>query len=215
MKLESYVRFVAFAVFVSRVLIVGCPARAQTGSRGQESGTFTQQMGGRSAAPSSLKKHALKGTYFDTSSPGASAFCSSASCSAFAAIYSESIVCPVAAGAKCTYQLTIQSQSQAGSNDGNVGEEGVYQFLVDGVAPIPGPVGPPPCSCYTWSGASRQFSFAIRGTSYAVTATVKNTTANQAHTIAVNIGCNEVQGNASGCFANSGFANLSIATYAP
>jgi hypothetical protein len=110
--------------------------------------------------------------------------------------------------------VTIQSQNNAGSNDNTVGEEGVYQFLVDGVAPTPGPVGSS-CSCYTWSGASRNFSFAIRGTSYAVTATVTNTTANQVHSIAVNIGCSEIQGKTSGCFANTGFANLGVATYTP
>ena len=208
MNLVKDVRFVAVAFFVCAVAISPDVASAQSASR--EGGIPTRQAGEQ--APTSLTKHMLKGTYFDTSSSLASASCSSAGCGAYAPIFSESIVCPAMAGGKCTYQVTIQSQNNAGSNDSKVGEQGVYQFLVDGVAPNPGPVGSP-CSCYTWSGASRNFSFAIRGTSYAVTATVTNATSNQTHSIAVNIGCTENHGNTSGCFATTGFANLGIATY--
>jgi hypothetical protein len=214
MKIGSRSRSVAFAVvLVSGIVIARGSASAQTSGR-QGSGFLGTQPAGRSAASAPLVKHLLKGTFFDTSSTGASASCSSAGCTAYAPISSESIVCPKLAGGTCTYQVTIQSQSIAGSNDNTKGEEGVYQFLVDGVAPNPGPVGAG-CACYTWSGSSRQFSLTVRGTSYAVTATVKNTIDNQSHSIGVNIGCNEVQGNTSGCFAGSGFANLSIATYTP
>ena len=201
-----HIKFVAVALLVGVTVIAGARVR--------ESGVLTPLSSGQIAAPSALVKHVLKATYFDASSPGASASCSSANCSAFAPIYLENIVCPKLAGAACTYQITIQSQNRAGSNDGTLGEEGVYQFFVDGAAPTPGPVSAS-CACYTWSGASQKFSLPVRGTSYAVTATVTNTTANQSHSIAVNIGCNEIQGNASGCFAGSGFANLSIAVYAP
>jgi hypothetical protein len=210
MNLVKDAQFFAVVVFLCGVVIPPDVAGAQNASR--ERGIPTRQTGEQ--APALLTKHVLKGTYFDTFSSVASASCSSVGCSAYAPIFSESIVCPTTAGGKCTYQVTIQSQNNAGSNDNTVGEEGVYQFLVDGVAPTPGPVGSS-CSCYTWSGASRNFSFAIRGTSYAVTATVTNTTANQVHSIAVNIGCSEIQGKTSGCFANTGFANLGVATYTP
>jgi hypothetical protein len=204
------VRFFAVAVFVCGVAISPDFASAQSAFR--ERGTPTRQASGQ--VPASLTKHVLKATYLDTFSSVASASCSSAGCSAYAPIFSESIACPKPAGGQCTYQVTIQSQNNAGSNDNSVGEEGVYQFFVDGVAPNPGPVGSS-CSCYTWSGASRNFSFSIRGTSYAVTSTVTNTTNNESHSIAVNIGCSEIQGNTSGCFANTGFANLGVATYTP
>jgi hypothetical protein len=202
----SFIEFVALAVLAGGAVTAS--------GRVRESGVPTPNAGGQTDAPFALVKHVLKGTYVDTSSPGASASCSSSGCSAFASIYLENIVCPKVAAAKCTYQITIQSQSRAGSNDGTVGEEGVYQFFVDGAMPTPGPVSAS-CSCYTWSGGSRSFSLPVRGTSYAVTATVTNATANQAHSIAVNIGCNEINGNASGCFAGSGFANLAIAVFAP
>ena len=197
MELRSCARFVVFAV----VLVI---------SFGIMKGTATAQ----SVAPIALTKHVLKATYFDASSPGVSASCGSAGCSAFASIYTESVACPQAAGTTCTYQITIQSQSRAGSNDGKLGEEGVYQFFVDGATPNPGPVSAS-CSCYTWSGASQKFSLPVRGTSYAVTATVTNATAGQSHSIAVNVGCNELHGNVSGCFAGSGFANLNISVFAP
>lgn len=207
------VRFVAVVAVLTRLAIPANYASAQDGLR--EHGTPAQQAAQQSEAPASLTKHVLKATYFDTSSSIAAASCSSAGCIAFAPIFSESIVCPLPAGKNCTYQVTIESQNNAGSNDLSIGEEGLYQFLVDSTSPNPGPVSPPPCSCYTWSGSSRNFSFATRGTSYAVTATVTNTAANQPHSIAVSVGCSETQGNASGCYANTGFANLSIATYTP
>jgi len=216
MKLRSYSRLLALSLaVVSGIVIAWGPAGAQGAARERETGTltFTPQLNGRPGASTPIN-HALKGTIFDASSPGASASCSSAGCSAYAQMYLESVVCPRTAGSTCTYQITIQSQNHAGSNDGKLGEEGLYQFLVDGVAPTPGPVASS-CACYTWSGASRLFSLPIRGTSYAVTATVTNNSANQAHSIAVNIGCSETHGNISGCFAGSGFANLSIATYTP
>jgi hypothetical protein len=209
MRLASNTRFVTFAMIAVVVFAVSA-ANGQNNSQGP--GMLAPRAG---AAPAvTATRHLPIGTLFDASSPGAAASCSSAGCSAFASIYSETVTCPRSAGATCTFQVTIHSQVNAGSNDSTLGEEGVYQFLVDGAAPTPGPVGNA-CSCFAWSGSSRQFSLPIRAASYAVTATVTNTTNNQAHPIAVNIGCNEVHGNASGCFANSGFANLSITTYVP
>ena len=112
---------------------------------------------------------------------------------------------------KCTFQVTIESQNQVGSNDlpANPGEEGLYLFLVDGLAPSPGPTDG--SGFYAWSifqGAS-----AITGTSYAVTAKVANTSANQVHSIVVGIGCNEILGDSTGCFGAAGFSNLQIARY--
>ena len=210
MNLMKKLPVYAFALVLCGSVISSEVANAQSVFRGR--GTPTRQAGGQ--VPTSLTKHVLKATYLDTFSSVAAATCSSASCIAFAPIFSESIACPRPAGGQCTYQVTIQSQNNAGSNDNSVGEEGLYQFFVDGITPSPGPVASS-CSCYTWSGASRNFSFPIRGTSYAVTATVTNATANESHSIAVNIGCSEAQGNASGCFANTGFANLAVATYTP
>ena len=215
MKLRSYPGCVALAVIlIGGVVIDKGPANAQSTAGRQESGVLNPLATGGSAAPAPLVKHVLVATFFDTTSPGASASCNSVGCSAYAPIYLEKIICPRASGATCTYQITIQSQNAAGSNDGTVGEEGVYQFLVDGKAATPGPLGAG-CACYTWSGAGNGASLPIRGTSYSVTATVTNSSANQSHSIKVNIGCNELNANNSGCFAASGFANLSVATYGP
>lgn len=215
MKLGSLAVSIVFPMaLIIAIVAASVGARAQNSSKGRGFGVPARQSEVQTVVPAALTKHVPKGTFFDTSSSGASAFCGTAGCFAFAPIYLESIVCPRPAGAMCTYQITIHSQSNAGSNDKTMGEEGVYQFLVDGAAPSPGPVANG-CACYAWSGASRQFSLTVRGTSYAVTATVTNTTSSQVHSIAVNIGCNEIQGNTSGCFAGSGFANLAIATYFP
>jgi hypothetical protein len=197
MKLGPYVRLVALtAVLVNGFLMLTHQAYAQNSLGERQPATLTSRDVGRSDAPGPTN-HILKGTIFDTTSPGAAASCSSANCSAYAPIYVENVPCPAAAGATCTFQITIQSQNVAGSNDGKLGEQGEYQFFVDGTPPTPGPVDSS-CACYTWSGSSHLFSLSVRAVSYAVTATVTNTTSKQSHSIAVNLGCIEGHGNKSG-----------------
>jgi hypothetical protein len=94
MNLVKGVRFVAVAFFVCGVAICPDVASAQSASREQK--IPAQQVG--ALAPNSLTKHVLKGTYFDTFSSVAAASCSSAGCSAYAPIFSESIVCPKLTG---------------------------------------------------------------------------------------------------------------------
>ncbi len=116
MKLRSYARLLALSfVVVSGIVIAWGPAGAQGAARERETGTlpFTPQLNGRPGASTPIN-HVLKGTIFDAGSPGASASCSSAGCSAYAQMYLESVVCPRIAGATCTYQITIQSQNHAG-----------------------------------------------------------------------------------------------------
>jgi hypothetical protein len=125
----------------------------------------------------------------------------------------EHIKCPGAIGTKCVFQITISSQNQVGSNDlpANPSEEGLYQFLVDGTPPSPGPtlVG----GFYLWT--LLQAASSISAVSTAVTGSVTNSAANQVHSISVGISCNEVNGDNTGCFESTQFANLQIARYQP
>jgi hypothetical protein len=166
----------------------------------------------QAAPPPVLATHVLKASYFDTSSSAVTASCSFSFCTATATVFNESIKCPVVAGKTCTFQITIESGNTVVGNSGTINEEGVYQFLVDGVAPSPGPTDG--SGLYLWTSAQPIFG-AVFGTSYAVTATVRNTVANQAHSITEGIGCFEVTGDASGCSATQGFSNFQIAVTTP
>jgi hypothetical protein len=152
-------------------------------------------------------------TLFDVHNALATATCDSAGCEVFAPIFSEQVVCPADEGESCTFQITIESQNWLGSNDNlSNGEDGLYQFTVDGAAPAPGPVSPA-CKCYSWMQNRPNPTTSLIGTSYAVTANVTNTTWKQKHSIVVGIGCMEIQSDTSGCYAQAGFANLQVAVY--
>jgi hypothetical protein len=122
---------------------------------------------------------------------------------------------PVEKGESCTFQITIESQNAVGPNDSLTnGEDGLYQFNVDGAAPSPGPVDTTEgCNCYDWSRSYQPFYEQLIGASYAVTATVTNTTNRQKHSVEVGIGCYESQGDSAGCSAWVGLANLQVAVY--
>lgn len=169
--------------------------------------------------PSSVQPLALWRTILDSNinAGPATTSCDSADCVSFAPMFTEEVVCPMAEGRSCTFQITVESQNTVASNDGldTKGENGLYQFLVDGQGPTPGPVDmiTPGCACYSWSSGQANSGNAWLGTSYSVTANVTNTKGYQKHSIVVSIGCNEDQGDSSGCVAQSGFANLQVGVY--
>jgi hypothetical protein len=153
----------------------------------------------------------LWGTIFDTRSVGVLASCNSAECIQFEPMFTEQVVCPVERGDSCMFQITIESQNKVGSIGNHTnGENGLYEFSVDGAAPTPGPVDAN--GCYSWSH-DQPNSGATIGTSYAVTAIVKNAVAKQAHSVEVLIGCQESKGDVFGCSASAGLANLQVAVY--
>ena len=128
MKRASHTRFFAVVAFVASWLLAVGTAGAQSNSQGP--GTLAPRGG---AAPAGTITRSLAiGALFEAASPGAAATCDSAGCTAYAPIYTETVNCPRPAGATCTFQVTIHAQVNAGSNDSTFGEEGVYQFLVDG-----------------------------------------------------------------------------------
>jgi hypothetical protein len=115
-------------------------------------------------------------------------------------IFTESIICPVVAASTCTYQIILESQNVVSTSD-----NGLYQFLVDGVAPNPGPTdGSGRESFVNHDPNSGGTDFFVRHNgSYTVTATVTNSTGKPAHAIAVNIGCAD-SAPPRGCIGESG-----------
>jgi len=156
-------------------------------------------------SPKTLVKHVLSGTYYDATS-GATTSCNTLGCVATANVSTVSIPCPGATGVKCTYEVNIAAQSNMESPG-----EGLYQFLIDGAIPngggtdangfwiwgISGPSGPGPMS-----GSA----------AYSVNSQVTNTSANQSHSIVVNLGCS--MGN-PGCTVNSGQTSLTVRVLKP
>ena len=144
-----------------------------------------------------LVKHVLNGTYYDTSFTGANVSCSVADCIATANMYTESIPCPGATGVECTYEVHIAALTSVSQNGGS-GYEGLYQFLIDGLAPTGG--GTDSNGFYTWGepGAPPLTS------AYSVTSQVKNTSPNQSHSIVVNFGCSANSFGGGGCQASAG-----------
>ena len=163
--------------------------------------------GTREASATSLIKHVLSGTYYDASPsyPFAQASCSPSNCQATANMYTESIPCPGAAGVKCTYEVDIAAQTGLQSG------EGQYQFLIDGVKPNSG-YGTDPNGFWNWGIGQNDGGWA-GSAAYTVTSQVQNTSANQSHSIVVNLGCAATIN--PGCFVNSGPANLTIRVLKP
>ncbi len=177
----------AFALALAVVVIGGVPARAQ-------------------AAPAkALVKHVLIGTYYHATSGGTTS-CATQGCTAIVNVSSVKIPCPGAAGVQCTYEVDIAAQSNMETPG-----EGLYQFLIDGAPPngggtdlkgfwiwgISGPSGPGPMS-----GSA----------AYSVNSQVTNTSANQVHSIVVNLAC--TLGN-PGCTVNSGQTSLTVRVLKP
>jgi hypothetical protein len=160
------------------------------------------------ASPKKLVKHVLNASYYDASSSGANASCGSAGCVAKANIYTESISCPGAKGAKCTYEVNIAALTSVGQDGGN-GNAGLYQFLIDNKIPTGG--GTDQNGFYTWGTAGGPPA----SSSYSVTSQVTNTSANQSHSIVVNIGCSAGSDNSGGCNASSAFASLTLRVLTP
>jgi len=189
-SMKSVAMGCTFALALVVVVINVVPARAQ-------------------AAPKTLVKHVLSGTYYDASPsyPFAQASCNTSGCQATANMYTESISCPGATGVKCTYEVDIAAQTGLQSG------EGQYQFLIDGVKPNNG-YGTDPNGFWNW-GIGQNGGGWAGSTCYTVTSQVTNSSANQSHSIVVNLGCSDAGLGNPGCFVNSGPANLTVRVLKP
>jgi len=134
--------------------------------------------------------------------------CSSSLCENLGVFVTPSVlnvICPQPAGATCTFYVHLETQASVTAND-----TGVFQFLVDGVAPSPGPTDVR--SFFAWDTADPN-STVTQARSYAVVAHVTNSKDNQSHGVEAEFGCLDLTGD--GCSATMGLANMSIALYTP
>jgi hypothetical protein len=164
--------------------------------------------GGRKApSVTSLGNRVLQKTTFMVSTSTVPAICSASGCLASTPVFSKSIQCPKPAGQTCTFYIHLESTVN-GTTDDNL----LFKFLVNGVAPTPGPTD---SNGFTRWDLSDPDSGVIQGESrsFAVVAKVKNGSANQSHAVEVDIACEDETGD--GCSATMAFASLNIAVYTP
>jgi hypothetical protein len=208
-KIELSKKVIALAsvlvLALTVVAISGVPARTQDNAAKTRLGVPSPAQGTPQQEPPALLKHVLNATYYDASSPGLITSCSGPNCTASLNLYTESISCPGPVGTKCTYEVNIAAQTFVYP----AGQQGLYQFLIDGAIPSGG--GTDANGFYGWeeTGPVGQFTSA-----YAVTSSVKNVSTNQSHSIVLNYGCFDtlVLGH---CGANSGFASLTVRVLKP
>ena len=155
----------------------------------------------------SLGNRVLQKTAFMVNTSNVSAICNTSGCLASSPVFSKSFQCPRPSGQTCTFYIHLESTVN-GTSDDNL----LFKFLVDGLAPAPGPTDNNGFARWELGDPN---SWAIQGQarSFAVVAKVKNSSANQNHAVEVDIACEDETGD--GCTATMAFASLSTAVYTP
>jgi hypothetical protein len=195
-----------FALALVVAAISGVPARTQDNSGKTPAGVLSPGQGTSREEPLVLAKHVLNATYYDASSSLVTAVCQFAGCQAPPVfVFNESIACPGPAGTKCTYEVQISGQTSVAGP----GNEGLLQFLIDGATPTGGGTDPNGFYFFESQGAGGIYTSA-----YSVTSQVKNTSANQAHSIGVLVSCQDTQ-SLGGCGASTGQASLTVRVMKP
>jgi hypothetical protein len=163
------------------------------------------------AGPIVLPNRTLVNTWFETNNVRVTATCPTAGCMSpnvplFPAL---PIVCPVAAGGTCTFYIHLETNDLL-----TISDEGMFQFLVGAVPPNPGPTLPG--GYFVWDNRDPNSSIAFPFShSYAVTAIVTNTTANEAWPVAVSLSCIDNAGTPAGCKTATLLSNLEVGVYLP
>ncbi len=160
------------------------------------------------AAPANIRNLTLVSTAFRTNAGPVAVSCIPSLCENLGVFLTPSlvhIICPQPAGATCTYYIHLETQASVSAND-----SGVFEFLVDGIAPTPGPTDYR--GFFEWDTADPN-STVMQARSYAVVAQVTNSQDNEPHGIEAQFGCVDLTGD--GCSSTMGLASMSIALYKP
>jgi len=147
-----------------------------------------------------LTRHTQKGTFFETSD---SVFVISSNGTVVQKLFPVAkIVCPALASKSCTFYVHVETATTASISVGQ------FKFLVDGVAPTPGPTDPSGFVIFSAGVNDETEAF-----SYAVVGKVTNSVDNQSHTIEVDLGC--TSGGIITCQVGAGAATLRIDLFQP
>jgi hypothetical protein len=159
--------------------------------------------------PATIKvgNRALQRTAFQVNPDYITATCSAIGCSATRTLFSRTLQCDGAAGKTCTFYLHLDAQLGVSNFD-----NGSMIFLVDGVAPTPGPGGTDGAVSWNQDDPNSGGTY-LEVHSFSVVGFVTNQTTNQQHNIQVSIHCDDI--NSDGCNTDAGFATLQAVVYTP
>jgi hypothetical protein len=166
----------------------------------------------RASSQVTLQNRVLAYTDFQTQRNPVTASCSTVNCFAppQRIVPRLNPICPGPLNATCTFYIHLESQDLNLSTR----DTGLFQFMVDGAIPIPGPTDP--LGFFQWNNnEATSPTVAPASHSYAVVARVVNSvTANQAHPIDVSVSCFDFNANAV-CSVTSGLSSLEVNVYTP
>lgn len=133
--------------------------------------------------------------------------CNTSECQATAPVFTPQIQCPAVAGKTCTYHIQVSAQVSETPSD-----FGQYRFLVDGAPPVQFQTDFN--GYFNWEQSNPNAGIGVwEARAYAVVATVKNSVANQNHTVEVDIACFDTNGD--GCTGAFGFGDLRVDVFEP
>jgi hypothetical protein len=126
------------------------------------------------------------------------------------------VTCPAATGKTCTLGISLDAKTQVSIQDGNSGEEGIYQFLMDGAPPVPGPTDEQGFYIFTiYAAAFDNYPQQTR-LSYpaSLVGAVKNSGSSKDHVVKVSVSCVDVlkQG---GCEVDAHWSTMRIDVFEP
>jgi len=195
-----------FALALAVVATSGVPGRTQDNSGKPDAGVASSGQTTSREERLVLTKHVLNATYYDANTNVVEALCSFAGCQATPVfVFNESIACPGPAGTKCTYEVNIAASASVGPT----GDSGLLQFLIDGATPTGGQTDSQGFYSFESFGPTGNYNSA-----YSVTSQVKNTSANESHSIGVLVSCRDIQVSGN-CVAATSVASLTIRVMKP
>jgi hypothetical protein len=166
-----------------------------------------------------ISNETLVSTTFVVSKTAATAKCGRNGCIATTAMLAPvPVTCPAATGQTCTFHISLEARTAVGfpanCKCAAAAPGGLFQFLIDGAPPTIGPTSVDGNYVFErWTYTSSIPERAIQSYPASVLTTVTNSSSNS-HTIVVNLGCQDSNGN-GGCAATAQSATMTVDVFEP
>jgi hypothetical protein len=171
------------------------------------------------SAQAVISNETLVSTTFVVSKTAATAKCGRNGCVATTSMLAPvPVTCPAATGQTCTFHISLEARTAVGfpaaCKCSAAAPAGLYQFLIDGAPPTIGPTSVEGNYVFErWAYTSSIPERAIQSYPASVLTTVTNSSSNS-HTIAVNLGCQDSNGN-GGCAATAQSVTMRVDVFEP
>jgi hypothetical protein len=129
------------------------------------------------------------------------------------------VTCPAAMGKTCTFHILLETKVAVhllgcDSECNGPGGKVFYQFLIDGVVPVPGPTDPAGTYVFADNVQTQTSGYESRQSFPAsIVGVVKNSSSNH-HEITVNLGCHD-ESNYAGCEAVAHWSTMRVDVFQP